>query len=101
MRLKKGDTVKVIAGKDKGKVGKILKTEPQNDRVVVEGINMITKHKKTQSPQKPGGIMHYEAPIHVSNVMIYEGNKVSRVGYDVSGKEKVRVAKKTGTKLDK
>lgn len=101
MRVKKGDTVQVIAGKDKGKTGKILKTIPSENRVVVEGINMVTKHKKTTSPQNPGGIVRFEAPIHVSNVMYYDGSKRSRLGYVLDGDKKVRIVKKTGAKLDK
>ena len=69
MRIKKGDTVEVISGKDKGKKGKVVRTLPKLDRVVVEGVNIVTKHEKPRGPQNPGGINKVEAPIHVSNVM--------------------------------
>lgn len=103
MRLKKGDMVKVIAGKEKNKTGKILRTLPKEDRVIVEGVNMVTKHKKTQGPGNPGGILKFEAPIHVSNVMFYDSstNKTSRIGYKVENGKKTRVAKRSGNVIDK
>lgn len=99
MRIKVGDTVEVIAGKDKGQRGKVLECLPKVDRVIVEGVNVITKHQKPTGPQNPGGRLETEAPIHVSNVMYYDGksNQKSRIGYQVdeNGK-KSRVVKATG-----
>lgn len=99
MRLKKNDTVKIIAGKDKGKVGKIVKINPETDKVIVQGINMVTKTLKRKSQQDKGGIMVVEAPIHVSNVALVSKDKVTRVGYKMQNGKKVRVAKKTGEVL--
>ncbi|MCY1152009.1 MAG: 50S ribosomal protein L24 [Sphaerochaetaceae bacterium] len=97
MKLKKNDTVKVLAGKDKGYVGKIVKVDPNKDRVIVQGANMVKKTVKKRSPQDKGGIIDIEAPIHVSNVALVVDGKVSKIGYkfDDDGK-KVRYAKKTG-----
>ncbi len=72
MHIKKGDTVVVIAGKDKGKKGKVLQVFPKKERVLVEGANMATKHQKPSQKVQQGGIVHQEAPIHVSNVMIWD-----------------------------
>ncbi len=99
MRLKKNDTVKIIAGKDKGKTGKIVKIDPENERVYVQGANMITKTIKKKSPQDKGGMMEIEAPIHVSNVAILSKDKTSRIGYKMENGKKVRYAKKTGEVL--
>ena len=86
MKIKKGDTVRVITGKDKGKEGKVLVVDKKNERVVVEGVNMITKHVKGNGVQQ-AGIVHQEAPIHVSNVMyLHEGQPV-RLGVKVEVKE--------------
>jgi large subunit ribosomal protein L24 len=104
MRIKKGDRVVVIAGKDKGVVGKVIAAYPRQDKVLVEGVNRITKHTKVgQTPRgtKTGGIIHQEAPIHVSDVMLaveVSGKTVgTRVGYryDEAG-NKIRYAKRTG-----
>lgn len=102
MRIKSGDTVIVIAGKEKGKTGKVLRTLPKENRVIVEGLNMVTKHMKMRGPGQPSGIQKVEAPIHVSNVMYYDSKnkKGTRVGYSVEGDKKVRVAKSTGSKID-
>lgn len=99
MRIKSGDTVIVIAGKEKGKTGRVLKTLPKENRVIVEGLNMVTKHMKTQGPNKPGGIQKMEAPIHVSNVMYYENGKRTKLGYKVSGDKKVRVSKASNKEI--
>lgn len=99
MRLKKNDTVKIIAGKDKGKVGKIVKTDPNTERVIVQGANMVQKTIRKRNPQDKGGIMTVEAPIHVSNVALVSKNVVSKVGYQIKDGKKVRVAKKTGEVL--
>jgi large subunit ribosomal protein L24 len=106
MRVKKNDRVLVIAGKDKGKTGKVIAAYPRQNKVLVEGVNQITKHEKvgqTARGSKTGGIVHQEAPIHVSNVMLavdVPGSKEpvgTRVGYrfDEAG-NKVRYAKRTG-----
>ncbi|ADY14647.1 MULTISPECIES: 50S ribosomal protein L24 [Sphaerochaeta] len=98
MKLKKNDTVLIIAGKDKGKSGKIVKVDRENERVVVQGANMVKKTMKKKNPQDKGGIMEIEAPIHVSNVAYVTGKgEPTRIGYkfDESG-NKVRYAKKTG-----
>ena len=98
MRIKKGDTVIVIAGKDKGKTGKVLKTFPTTEKVVVEKVNMVTKHIKPRGPQNPGGIEKHEAPIHVSNVMYLDekANKGTRIGYKFENGQKVRFMKSNG-----
>jgi large subunit ribosomal protein L24 len=104
MKIKKGDLVQVITGKDKGKQGKVIVAYPERDRVLVEGVNRVKKHTKagpTASGSQAGGIVTTEAPIHVSNVQLVvekDGNKVvTRVGYrfDDEG-NKIRVAKRTG-----
>lgn len=102
MFVKKGDKVKVITGKDKNKEGVVLAAFPKQDKVIVEGINMIKKHQKASQEAPQGGIVEKEAPIHVSNVMVLDANGVAgKVGYkEVDGK-KVRVSKKTGEVLDK
>ena len=103
MRVKKGDTVVVIAGKDKGKKGTVVKVMPKANRVVVEGVNVITKHQKPNAINPQGGIINKEAPIHVSNVMVIDpsNGQPTKVAYkEVDGK-KVRVSKKTGEVLDK
>ena len=99
MRLKKNDTVKILAGKDKGVTGKIIKVDTENERVYVQGANMVSKTMKKRNQQDKGGISQVEAPVHVSNValVISKNGETSKVGYkkDASGK-KVRYAKKTG-----
>ncbi len=99
MRLKKDDTVKIIAGKDKGLTGKIVKIDPVSERVVVQGANMVKKTMKKKNAQDKGGIMEIEAPIHVSNVALVSKGGVSKVGYKVENGKKVRFAKKTGEVL--
>lgn len=96
MHVKKGDKVKVITGKDKGKSGKVLAAFPKKDRVLIEGINMVKKHTKPSNVNPQGGILNVEAPIHVSNVMLLDPKtgEPTRVGYEVKGDKKVRVAKK-------
>ena len=100
VKIKKGDTVKVIAGKDKDKEGKVLSVDLKNNRVIVEGINMITKHTKPNMQNQQGGIVNKEAPIDLSNVMYLHKGKVTRIGYKPDGDKKVRVAKSTGEVLD-
>lgn len=100
MKIKKGDTVKVIAGKDKDKEGKVLSVNVKNSTVLVEGVNMITKHSKPSMANQQGGIITKEAPIHVSNVMYLYKGKATRIGYKMDGDKKVRVAKSTGDVID-
>ena len=100
MKIKKGDTVKVIAGKDKDKTGKVVSVDVKNNRVVVEGVNMITKHEKPSMSNQQGGIVHQEGPISASNVMFVSEGKVSRIGYKMDGDKKVRFAKSTGEVID-
>jgi large subunit ribosomal protein L24 len=98
MHVKKGDTVVVIAGKDKGKKGKVLQAFPTKDRVIVEGVNMVTKHQKPSPKLQQGGIVHQEAPIHISNVMLFDAKAKSgtRVKHEIQNGKKVRVSVKTG-----
>ncbi|WP_156120495.1 50S ribosomal protein L24 [Neosynechococcus sphagnicola] len=103
MHVKKGDTVQVIAGSDKGKVGEILQTFPKLSKVVVKGVNLRTRHMKPRQEGESGQIVTSEAPIHSSNVMLYSTKQktVSRVCYtfDANGR-KVRMLKKTGETID-
>jgi len=96
LKIKKGDTVRVIAGKDKDKEGKVLVVDAKNGRVVVEGVNMITKHEKPSMSNQQGGIVTKEAPIDISNVMYLHKGKPTRVGFKFDGDKKVRFAKSTG-----
>ena len=98
LKIKKGDTVKVIAGKDKDKEGKVLSVK--DGKVIVEGVNMITKHAKPSMANQQGGILHQEAPIDLSNVMLLHNGKATRVGFKMDGDKKVRVAKATGEVID-
>ncbi|MFP4382847.1 MAG: 50S ribosomal protein L24 [Spirochaetia bacterium] len=100
-KIKKNDEVKVIAGKDKGKTGRVLKVDRINGRVVIEGINMAKKTMKKKKQNDKGGIAEVEAPVHISNVMLMgKSGKPSRVGYRFEGKgenrKKVRFVKKSG-----
>lgn len=101
MRIKKDDTVIVLTGKDKGKTGKVLKAMPKDGKVIVEGINMQTKHQK-QTQKEAAEIKHQEGPLDVSNVMYYDtkSKNASKIGYKMDGDKKVRVAKKTGEVID-
>ena len=96
MKIKKGDTVVVIAGKDKDKEGKVVSVDPKKGKVLVEGINMITKHAKPSAANANGGIIQKEAPIDISNVMYLHKGKATRVGFKMDGDKKVRFAKSTG-----
>lgn len=102
MFVKTGDKVRIIAGKDKGKEGVIVKTIAATDRVVVEGINIVKKHQKPSNAYPQGGIIDVEAPIHVSNVMLLDPstNEPTRVGFKEEDGKKVRFAKKSGNVLD-
>lgn len=101
MFIKKNDKVKVIAGKDKGQEGVVIKAIPSQDRVIVKGINMVKKHQKPTNANPTGGIVEVEAPIHVSNVMLIDpsNNEATRVSFKVEDGKKVRVSKKTGEVL--
>ena len=100
MKIKKGDMVKVIAGKDKDNEGKVIAKKTKNNTVLVEGINMVTKHTKPSMANQQGGIVHQEAPIDVSNVMLLHNGKATRVGFKMDGDKKVRFAKSTGKVID-
>ncbi|MFS8630034.1 MAG: 50S ribosomal protein L24 [Bacillales bacterium] len=103
MHVKKGDKVKVISGKDRGKEGVILQVFPKKNRVIVEGVNMVKKHARPSQDNPQGGILNIEAPIHVSNVMPIDPKtgEPTRVGYKIIDGKKVRIAKKSGEPLDK
>ena len=100
LKIKKGDTVKVIAGKDKDKEGKVIAVNPKKNTVLVEGVNMITKHTKPSMANPQGGIIHQEGPIDISNVMYVHKGKATRVGFKMDGDKKVRFAKTTGDVID-
>ncbi|MCI7626737.1 MAG: 50S ribosomal protein L24 [Blautia glucerasea] len=100
MKIKKGDTVTVIAGKDKGKEGKVLAVNAKNSTVLVENVNVVTKHTKPSAANQQGGIVTKEAPLHISNVMLLVDGKATRVGFQMNGDKKVRVAKATGKVID-
>ena len=100
MKIKKGDTVKVIAGKDKDKEGKVISVDRKNGRVLVEGVNMLTKHTKPSAANQNGGIIHQEGSIDISNVMYVHKGKVTRIGFKVEDGKKVRVEKSTGEVID-
>ena len=99
--IKKGDTVYVNAGNDKGKTGKVLAVQPDKDRAIVEGINMVSKHTKPNSKQPQGGIIKQEAGIHISNLQLIDPqqNKPTRVGYKFVVGKKIRYAKKSGEEI--
>lgn len=103
MKIKKGDKVKVLAGKDKGKTGTVLETYKDTEKVLVEGINLATKHRKNTRVRSQGQIIELGVPIHVSNVALVEGDKAVRVGYAFEGegekRKKVRVARPSGKQL--
>jgi large subunit ribosomal protein L24 len=102
LKIKKGDTVKVITGKDKGKEGKVITVT--DGKVLVEGINTITKHTKASQSNPKGGIVHQEAAIDISNVMYVNKGKTTRIGFKLEegkkGTNKVRIAKSTGEVID-
>lgn len=100
LKIKKGDTVKVIAGKDKDKEGKVLSVNHKEGRVIVEGVNMLTKHTKPSATNANGGIIHQEGDIDISNVMYMHKGKATRVGFKMDGDKKVRYAKSTGEVID-
>lgn len=96
-KIKKGDQVMVLTGKDKGRQGSVLKVLPQEQRVVVQGLNMVQRHTRPSQLDPQGGIKHKEASIHLSNVAVVDSaGKPTRVGFRVEGDKKVRIAKTTG-----
>jgi large subunit ribosomal protein L24 len=100
-RIRKGDTVYVNAGNDKGKTGKVLSMDPEKGKAIVEGVNMVSRHTKPNAKQPQGGIVKKEAPIHVSNLNLIDpkSGKPTRVGFKVEGDKKVRIAKKSGEEI--
>ena len=97
MKLKKGDTVKVIAGKDRGQEGQVVQVFPADNKVLVNGINTAKKHSKARRANQPGGIIDRDMPVDASNLMLMHKGKPTRVGYKIQGDgSKVRVAKRTG-----
>ena len=100
MKIKTGDTVKVIAGKDKDRTGKVISVNVKKNRVLVEGVNMVTKHTKPSAANANGGIIHQEAEIDASNVMLVVDGKTTRVGFEIKDGKKVRIAKATGAVID-
>jgi large subunit ribosomal protein L24 len=100
MKLRKGDTVRVIAGKDKGKEGVIMTVLPKENKVIVDGVNVAKKHQKATSQTKQGGIIDRDMPVDASNVMLVHKGKPTRVGYKVnSDGTKVRIAKTSGEEI--
>ena len=101
MKIKTGDTVVVITGKDKGKKGKVIKAMPKQNRVIVEGVNIQTKHAK-QTRTTPAEIKHQEGPIDVSDVMYWDSSAkaASRIGYVIEDGKKFRISRKSGEKID-
>jgi large subunit ribosomal protein L24 len=96
-KIKKGDNVVVLTGKDKGRSGTVLKVLPEDNRVVVQGVNMVQRHTRPSQSNPNGGIVNKEASLHISNVAHVDSNgKPTRVGFKVEGDKKVRVAKTTG-----
>jgi large subunit ribosomal protein L24 len=108
LRIRRDDTVRIIAGKDRGRTGRVLRVDPKNDRVYVEGANIIKRHMKprtlrdTQRAQELGGIVEKEGPIHVSNVMLIDpdSGEPTRVGINREGGRRMRMAKKSGKEID-
>lgn len=100
LKIKKGDTVKVITGRDKNKEGKVIAINRKKNTLLVEGVNMITKHTKPSMQNQQGGIIHQEGPIHISNVMYLHKGKPTRIGFKFEGDKKVRFAKSTGEVID-
>lgn len=103
MFVKKGDTVKVISGDNKGKIGKVLKVLVSDERIFVEGVNIVSRHTRPSNANPDGGIVKKEAPIAISNVMVYDTKaaEATRIGYKEEKGKKVRFAKKSGNVLDK
>ena len=96
MKIKTGDTVTVIAGDHKGSEGKVMNVDRENNKAIVEGVNVVKKHEKPSAQNPQGGIVEKEAPIHISNLSLIENGEAVRVGYAIKDGKKVRVSKKTG-----
>ena len=96
LKIKSGDTVKVIAGEQKGKEGKIITIFREKNRAIVEGVNMVSKHTKPSAQSPQGGIVKKEASLHISNLVLVVKGEATRVGYKVEGDKKVRFSKKSG-----
>lgn len=101
-RIKKNDSVMIIAGKERGKIGKVIRVQPQQGRAVVERLNMVKRHVKPRGPQDSGGILEKEASIHLSNLMLVDpqDGRPTRVGFRVVDGRKMRVSRRTGNVLD-
>ena len=101
MRIKKGDTVKVLSGNDKGKTGEVLEVIPKTNKLIVKGVNIRKKHTKPRKQGEEGGIIAVECAIHSSkvNIVCTKCNKPTRIGYEIQKDEKVRVCKRCGSKL--
>jgi large subunit ribosomal protein L24 len=95
LKVKTGDTVRVMTGEDKGKEGQIVKILRDKNKAIVEGANMVSKHTKPSAQNPQGGISKFEAPIHISNLMLVENGKTTRVGFRMEGDKKVRFSKKS------
>ena len=100
LKIKKGDTVRVISGADKDTEGKVIAVDPKNNKVTVEGVHMVKKHVKPNMTNQAGGIVEEEAPIDISKVMLLVNGKATRVGFKMDGDKKVRYAKATGETID-
>ncbi len=99
MKIRKGDTVKIVSGNDRGKTGKVLKTFPEVNRVIIEGVNLVKRHTRPTQRNRKGGIVEKEAPINASNVMLFDTrtNEPARIGYKkLNDGTKVRINKKSG-----
>lgn len=99
MKIRKDDNVIMLAGKDKGKKGKVLKAIPSENKVIVEGINILKRHRKARKEGQKGEVLEIAAPVDVSNVALIEGGKAVRVGYKAEGDKKTRISKKSGQKI--
>jgi large subunit ribosomal protein L24 len=100
MKIRKGDRVRVLAGKDARKEGEVMRVLPERDRVIVDGVNVVKRHQKATSPTQPGGIIEKDMPVHVSNVaLLCSKCGPTRIGYRIEGGEKVRVCRKCGKAL--
>lgn len=95
LKIKTGDTVKIMAGDDKGQEGKVVKILKDKNKAIVEGVNMVSKHTKPSAQNPQGGISKFEAPIHISNLMLLEKGETTKVGYRIEGDKKVRFSKKS------
>lgn len=99
MKIRKGDTVKVLSGKDKGKTGTVLTAMPATEQVVIEGVNIVKRHTKNRRVRSQGQIIEKSMPIHVSNVALMEGDKTVRVGYAIEEGKKTRISRASGKKI--